>query len=208
MICIYVSGQHIDSYSEIMKKIPHVTMADIKNAQSGEDSSVNDGDEITVFGMIAGKSEITTKKGGKMAFLNIEDKFGSVETVVFSKLYDVIKPYLEQDGAVLVKGRIDINETQAKLIASEIIPAESVSAENIKPKGKLFVKFRLGKDFLIPRMMEILEKYRGKTPVVIYIEETKQKFRSGESSYITPSESLFAELKDLLGIDCVIYKEG
>ena len=107
-----------------------------------------------------------------------------------------------------MKGRIDINETQAKLIASEIIPAESVSAENIKPKGKLFVKFRLGKDFLIPRMMEILEKYRGKTPVVIYIEETKQKFRSGESSYITPSESLFAELKDLLGIDCVIYKEG
>ncbi len=208
MIGIYVSGHPIDSYSEIMKKIPHITMADIKNAQSGEDSSVKDGDEITVFGMIAGKSEITTKKGGKMAFLNIEDKFGSVETVVFSKLYDVIKPYLEQDGAVLVKGRIDINETQAKLIASEIIPAESVSAENIKPKGKLFIQFKLGKDFLIPQMMKILEKYRGKTPVVIYIEETRQKFRSSESSYITPSESLFEELKDLLGSDCVIYKEG
>lgn len=208
MIGIYVSGHPIDSYSEIMKKIPHVTMADIKNAQSGEDSSVKDGDEITVFGMIAGKSEITTKKGGEMAFLNIEDKFGSVETVVFSKLYDTIKPYLEHDGAVLVKGRIDINETQAKLIASEIIPAESVSAENIKPSGKLFVKFKLGKDFLIPQMTQILEKHRGKTPVVIYIEETQQKFRSSESSYITPSESLFAELKDLLGDDCIIYKEG
>ncbi len=208
MIGIYVSGHPIDSYAEIMKQIPHITVADIKNAQSGEDSAVKDGDEVTLFGMVAGKSEITTKKGGKMAFVNIEDKFGSVETVVFSKLYDIIKPYLETEGAVLVKGKIDINETQTKLVANEIIPAESISTENISPPGKLFVKFKLGKDFLIQQMMNILEKYKGKTPVIIYIEETKQKFRSAESSYITPSESLFAELKDLLGEDCIIYKES
>lgn len=208
MIGIYISGHPIDAYEDIMKQIPHVTAGDIINAQKGEESSVKDGDEVTLFGVIAGKSEITTKKGGKMAFLNIEDKFGSIETVVFSKLYDTAKQYLEEDGAVLVKGRADINETQAKLIASEIIPADSVAVDNIRPTGKLFVKFKLGKDFLIPQMMGVLGKYKGRTPVIIYIEETKQKFKSAESSYITPTENLFAELKYLLGEDCVIYKEG
>jgi hypothetical protein len=71
---------------------------------------------------------------------------------------------------------------------------------------KLFIKFGLGKDFLLPQMQEITAGYRGDTPIILYIEETGQKLSSNPENYVNPTEELMTKLKQLLGDDCVVLK--
>ena len=111
---------------------------------------------------------------------------------------------------LLIRGRIDINETQSKLIADDIERLENVKTEHLsqKPTGKLYLKFSLGKDFLIPYVKEYAKGFKGSNPIYLYIEETKQKFVADHNYYVNPSVELMTELKKILGDDCVVYKES
>ncbi len=210
MIGIYLSGHPLDDYKDAVEKIPHVTMADITLAtENPEESDVTDGSKITFIGILAAKTEKDTKSGGRMAFLNFEDRIGGIETVVFTRLFEKVKPILVADAPYCITGRLDINETQAKLIAEDIVPLESVNVSSMtKAAGnrKLFIKFGLGKDFLLPQMQEITAGYRGDTPIILYIEETGQKLSSNPENYVNPTEELLTKLKQLLGDDCVVLK--
>ncbi|MBR2472053.1 MAG: hypothetical protein IKB55_05155, partial [Clostridia bacterium] len=198
LIGIYISGHPLDEYKEFMEKIPHTTTADIMSAEP----TVNDGDYITLVGIINKRTDKITKSGSRMTFLNVEDLFSSIETVVFSKLFEKISSFAVEGAAICVRGRVDINENGAKLVADTIVPI----AEATPPMAtqKLFLKFKLGKDFLIQRASDIMAKYKGGVQVKIYIEESGQILVS--QSGVNPTHELMDELKTILGEDCVILK--
>ena len=164
--------------------------------------TVNDGDYITLVGIINKRTDKITKSGSRMTFLNVEDLFSSIETVVFSKLFEKINSFATEGAAICVRGRVDINENGAKLVADTIVPI--TEAEPPAASQKLFLKFKLGKDFLIQQAFDIMTKYTGNVQVKIYIEESGQRLAS--QTGVTASAELMAELKALLGEDCVILK--
>ncbi|MBR2973944.1 MAG: hypothetical protein IKC41_07040, partial [Clostridia bacterium] len=144
-----------------------------------------------------------TKSGSRMTFLNVEDLFSSIETVVFSKLFEKISGFAVEGAAIFVRGRVDINENGAKLVADTIAPLTEAAAP-APASQKLFLKFKLGKDFLIQQASDIMAKYIGSVQVKIYIEESGQILVS--QTGVTPTSELMDELKALLGEDCVILK--
>ncbi|MBR3576032.1 MAG: DUF655 domain-containing protein, partial [Clostridia bacterium] len=199
LIGIYISGHPLDEYKELIEKIPHTTTADIMSAEP----TVNDGDYITLVGIINKRTDKITKSGSRMTFLNVEDLFSSIETVVFSKLFEKISGFAVEGAAIFVRGRVDINENGAKLVADTIAPLTEAAAP-APASQKLFLKFKLGKDFLIQRSSDIMAKYIGNVQVKIYIEESGQILVS--QTGVTPTSELMDELKALLGEDCVILK--
>ncbi len=209
MIGIYLSGHPLDDYTDALEKIPHTTMADISLAiENPEEADVADGSKITFIGILSAKVEKDTKSGGRMAFLTFEDRFSGIETVVFSRLFEKIKPLLILESAYCITGKLDINENQAKLVAEDITPLESINVSSLaKPAAqKLYIKFKLGKDFLIPQMQEITARYKGTTPIILYIEESGAKLQANAENYVDASDKLLSELKNLLGEDCVVLK--
>ena len=209
MLGLYVSGHPLESYAELVNKIPHISCGDIALAQAEDaEATVKDGDRVTFIGILASRKDKVTKTGSTMTFLDIEDTFGSVETVVFSNLFAKTKHLLEENVPLVVRGRIDINEQEAKIIADDIDLLENInlSAPAAHSQGKLYIKFALGKDFLLPQVKEILKNYSGNTPVYIFIEETRQTFVADEEFSVNPTENLLSELKDFLGEDCIVLK--
>ncbi len=55
--------------------------------------------------MIAEKTVKYTKTNQMMAFLTVEDLFGTVEVVVFPRDYEKYRQYLEEDNKIFDKGK-------------------------------------------------------------------------------------------------------
>ena len=100
----------------------------------------------------------------------------------------------EEEDAKLV-----LNEAQ---LLSEAVKQKAAPQEN----RKLYIKFCLGKDYLLERVKPILAAHRGSVPVCIHIEETKSTAIAPNNLWIAPEENLLQTLKEMLGEGNVVLK--
>jgi len=81
------------------------------------------GKVVTVGGMIISLRKILTKKDQQeMAFVKISDLSGSIEVIIFPKIFQNGNRQISQDQVILVSGRLDNKEeTDLKVIADKIV---------------------------------------------------------------------------------------
>ncbi len=109
-----------------------------ETVMSESSTGVIDGQDVIVGGLITGKTVKSTKSNKLMAFLTIEDLYGSVEVLVFPNRYDEYREYMEEDRKVFVRGRVSVEEeSDSKLICDTIAPFEDISGLKInRYKGR------------------------------------------------------------------------
>ena len=130
---------------------------------------MREGAKETVGGMITAKTIKHTKTGKPMAFLTIEDLFGTVEVVVFPRDYEKNRGYLNEDSKVFVKGRVSEEDDNAsKLICESIIPFEQVNCE-------LWIQFPDIASYTAEEahLFELLKFSEGNDSVIIYCAKEK-----------------------------------
>ena len=103
---VYVSGHPLESYEEEWRKVISATTADFQVDPEVGYTKVRDGAREIIGGIIAEKTVKHTKTNQMMAFLTVEDLFGTVEVVVFPRDYEKYRQYLEEDNKIFVKGRV------------------------------------------------------------------------------------------------------
>ena len=65
----------------------------------------HDGKNVSLVGMLASIRTTVTKKGDRMAFVQLEDMQGQCEAVLFPEVYDKCKEDLQEERVVHVKGK-------------------------------------------------------------------------------------------------------
>ena len=83
-------------------------------------SRKDDGNNVSLAGIVTNVREITTKRKDTMAYLTLEDMKGVVSVIVFSDLYRNVFLPIRGEEPLLVKGKVDAGEDTVKIIASEI----------------------------------------------------------------------------------------
>jgi len=118
----YISGHPLHKYEEELKVFAtHSTDAL---------SEVADNKVVGVGGIVMSVKTNIDKKGGRMAFVNIEDFTGSVEVIVFSPLFGRREPILQPDAMIIVRGRTSTREGEkAKIIASDLTLLSAAAKE-------------------------------------------------------------------------------
>ncbi|MCF0135345.1 MAG: DNA polymerase III subunit alpha [Lachnospiraceae bacterium] len=102
---------------------------DDDDAAALEAPKLEDGREVIVGGLVAAKTIKSTKTNKLMAFLTIEDLYGTVEVLVFPNRYEEYKELMEEDRKIFVRGRVSAEEeSDSKLICDVIAPFEDTSA--------------------------------------------------------------------------------
>jgi DNA polymerase-3 subunit alpha len=109
---IYLSGHPLDSWVEKFRVNGIVPLAELE-----EEGEIK---EVLIGGIAADWREQTTRKGLAMATFRLEDLTGSVEIVVFPKLYEKVAPGYTPDQVVVVKGRFQEEERGKKVLASQL----------------------------------------------------------------------------------------
>jgi len=125
--------------------------------------------EVTLGGVISREKLVNTKKNNsKMAFVTLQDDTGTIDCIVFPKLYAENPDFWHEDSALLVKGRIDNREEKLQLVV------ESCSTIDTKRSPKhlnheIYLKSGTPKE-VMQRISDLLKKNPGDHTIVVAIE--------------------------------------
>ena len=87
---------------------------------SGEIGDTMEGEKVTVAGEICAIRPYLTRAGKEMGFLSLEDLQGTVELVLFPRLWGKISSDIELNQIVVVEGRVDGNRGEPKLLVDAV----------------------------------------------------------------------------------------
>lgn len=192
---VYISGHPLEEYEELWKRNISATTADFQPDEETGHTKVHDGAKEIIGGMIVDRTIKATKTNQMMAFLTIEDLFGTAEVVVFPRDYEKNREYLEIDQKVFVKGRVsEEDEKASKLICEKIIPFE-------KTKKELWIQFANKKDYLENEQIVYgyLADSEGDDEVVIYCAEERAVKRLPKNKNIQINGQVLSRLMNHYG---------
>ena len=168
---IYVSGHPMDAYESMWRKNITATTADFLVDEETDRAVVTDGEMVTVGGMVAGKTVKTTRTGQMMAFVTLEDMLGSVEVLVFPKIYESRREIFSQDEKLFIQGRVSLgDEPVGKLVCERVIPFREVPRE-LWLQYEDLEHYRAGESALF----DLLKEKEGRDTVIIYLKKEKAR---------------------------------
>jgi DNA polymerase-3 subunit alpha len=85
-------------------------------------AELEDGAPACLGGLVAACKPYVDKKGETMAFLSLEDMYGTAEVIVFPDLYRASAGLLQGEEPLIVWGRVSKDEKAAKLVAERLTP--------------------------------------------------------------------------------------
>ncbi|MBD5521293.1 MAG: DNA polymerase III subunit alpha [Lachnospiraceae bacterium] len=192
---VYVSGHPLEEYQEIWNKnITHKTTDFLLDEETNA-TLVQDGQSVTIGGIITDKRLKYTKNEKVMAFIQIEDLLGTVEVIVFPRDYEKNSDKLIEDKKVFVKGRVSAeDEKDAKLICERITAFDEI------PK-KLWIKFPTKEEFeeKETELLNALHDSEGRDSVVIYVENPKAMKTLPPNQNVNADGALLGKLEALYG---------
>ena len=164
----------------------------------GEENTLSlEGKFVTMAGIINNKKELTTKKRDLMAFASLEDMYGNIEMVIFPNTYRQYREIIEDDNVVIAKGRLQTDESDVKLLASEFIDLEK---SNLKT---LYLKMKYNE---YNDIKGIIMSNSGHNPVKIYFEDKKKLVSLDSRLWFNINENSIGELEARLGKENVKTK--
>ncbi|MBQ9156538.1 MAG: DNA polymerase III subunit alpha [Eubacterium sp.] len=199
---IYVSGHPLMDYEASMKKQVTAKSTDFEPDEDTGRSLVRDGQHVTVGGLVSDITVKLTKTNQNMAFVTIEDMYGTLEILVFPKIYQQCRDKLAVDKAVYVTGRATVSEESGKLIADRLIPMDEVGREFWIRMDNLDTFHRKQED-----LYSIIRAYPGKQSIVIFLNDSKQYKRLPSYQNILGDEESLASLKQCFGEKNIAVKE-
>ena len=136
MLGIYVSGHPLEKIRDQI--ISSTNISSLKMKEIDEQNSINenedvsdmrindklkyvDGQEVKIAGLITSVKKKYTKNNKIMAFVTIEDLYGSAEIIIFEPTYLKCQDLLVEENIVMIDGRLSIREDDnTKIVAREI----------------------------------------------------------------------------------------
>lgn len=112
LLGLYISGHPLDKFSKQLSK-NQTNLIKVKKESL-------EGLTTVVAGIVEECKPILTKKGDKMAFVRLSDFSGSLEVVVFPKVYTEFADLLEEEKCIMIKGKISKRNDETSLLAEKI----------------------------------------------------------------------------------------
>lgn len=200
---VYVTGHPLSGYEHELKKFSFST-AKLINKDIDEDGNevytdVSDGLSVEFGCMITATKNLTTKQGQNMCILTVEDLYGGLECAVFPKVYQRVKNFIELDGVVKIKGKLQIRDGRdASVIVEDVSTFNAVQTEVKKEptekKKRDYLKITTDSDEVIEEIKEILSGYPGDIPV--YVVKNGQAYKMTQN--VRKCNGLIVELIGIL----------
>ncbi|MDQ2992451.1 MAG: DNA polymerase III subunit alpha, partial [Candidatus Eremiobacteraeota bacterium] len=196
---IFVSGHPLAEVQESLVRSGATLVKDLRN--------VDDDDAVTIAGLVTSVRRTMTKSGTQILIAQLEDTTGSVDVIVFAKLYPQVQALFEVDRILVVKGRARRRERPGSTPGEETPLEQSVSANEVSayvPSAHVDVPLRprgwhvtVAKRDQVDRLAALLDEWPGDVPVVMHAGTKWQQMARSISS----DPCVRAELTRIVGND-------
>ena len=194
VIGLYVSGHPLEEYQNMWKKNITRTSLDFQLNDEDETAVADNAREI-IGGIISEVTVKVTKQNSVMAFVTIEDLYGTVEALVFPKLYEKYRQIIAEDNKVFITGRVTSGgEENAKIICETITLFSDKSSE-------LWIRFENKEEYeeKYPQLLENIKLSNGKDKIVIYLNQEKAKKILPASCNVNADQQFLQKMQALFG---------
>lgn len=215
---MYLSGHPISEYDDYINAVKADKIGEIIRP---EQSIYKDRQQVCVVCIVSKVKNQTTKNNQMMAFVQVEDRYGSIEVIVFPDAYSKYGGLLGRSNTVEIHGTISLKEDEEpKIICNQVLkipddrkPRKNVvnrepenhSKENIKNKPpKLFIRIDNLNTELYKKAVRVLNIFEGGTPVVFYLTDTQKRLIAPNTMWVSLNDVMIEELKYQLGNDNVV----
>lgn len=202
---VYLSGHPLQRYDAFCQAVKLVPISDITEGE--EDSEVTrDGAKVSIMALTSSIKLHRTKSGDTMAFTVCEDMRGEIEVIVFSNLYAVCRPLLQDKTPIVINGRISTKEDETpKLVAESILSADEFQKAMVT--NPLYIRLRTTDQEAISKCKRLAcANSGGDTPLNFYFSDVGQGLRLKDASHIRFSPELLEEFQKIAGEDNVAFK--
>ena len=192
---IYLSGHPLEEYEEKWRKNISAVTADFILDEETNAVKIKDNQSVVIGGIITEKTIKYTKQNKAMAFITIEDLFGTVEVIIFPRDYEKYSRYLNEDEKVFVAGHANVEEDKnGKLICEKIYSFDDT-------KRELWLQFATKEAFeeKEKELYSLLYGSDGNDEIVIYIASPRAMKRLGQNHNIHINPELVGNLTEFLG---------
>ena len=192
---IYLSGHPLEEYEEKWRKNISAVTADFMLDEETNAVKIKDNQSVVIGGIITEKTIKYTKQNKAMAFITVEDLFGTVEVIIFPRDYEKYSRYLNEDEKVFVAGHANVEEDKnGKLICEKIYSFDDT-------KRELWLQFAT-KESYEEKEKELYSRLYGSDgndEIVIYIASPRAMKRLGQNYNIHINPEIVGNLTEFLG---------
>ena len=198
MLGLYVSDHPLLGVEHLLRAATDMPISQISDDGVGHDQVVS------VGGLITQVQRKVSRQGTAWAIVTVEDLEGAIDVMFFAKYYEQHSMSLVEDRIVVIRGRVDKREEEVKMMALDLSMPDISAA----PTGPLIISMETARCTapVVDRIKEILRSHPGKREVHLKLDDGKKSMvlKIGDELRVTASPSLSADLKTILGPDCLV----
>ena len=162
----YITGHPLAKFARDLKDFSTVNTETV--------SEVEPGTEISIGGIVSTLKHLKTKKGDRMAVIQLEDLTGSIEAVIFPEPFQRCQNLLKADASLLVKGVLDVEDSgNRKVLVNEIQSLEGLR-ERMAEFVTIHVNLKGIDETAATRLQTVLGGHPGDASVIFQLEHPKQ----------------------------------
>jgi DNA polymerase III subunit alpha len=196
-------------------------LAHLSDTQAVEVTSALQDTEVRVAGLVREVRRVVTRKGQIMAYAQLEDLTGTVDVVLFPRIFEQTRLLFEPDKVLVVQGRVDARagSTRATGAAQASIDPEleqeveeaSIVAEmawlwddpECQPKAKrqlVHVRIPNSDEGLAEQLEAVFARHPGTDEVVLHVVVGSREVTVHADRYhVLAGPALAAEIDELVG---------
>lgn len=225
MLGVYISEHPLKEYETQIEKMVTVTAQDLAEVLDSEESGeahsfVHDGMQAVMAGIITAKKNLITKNNKMMAFVDLEDLYGTVEVVVFPNIFERFGGLIAEDAIVSISGSINFKEGEVpKLLAERIVDLKSLREAGgdavmdngssnkqesalqpaAEPEGIVKIKLPSGNQrAILEQIRTAMQQHKGRYQAIIYLPEGGS-FRTEENLWVNPDPIFRSKVMAIVG---------
>ena len=217
MAGMYLSGHPMDAYAAFAEKIRADRISDIL---AMEEDRYHDRSGVKLVATVTKNKTQVTKNNKMMAFVDIEDRYGACEMIVFPNVLEECRQALYVGSVIEIDGILSCKEDEEPRVLADRVtalpPADQL--QTVAPQArrqqpsvregeqKLYLKVSSLESRPYRKAKNILEIFRGNTKVIFYLSDTRSQVLAPRSLWASLNDTMLEELRYQLGEENVKIK--
>lgn len=217
----YITGHPLNRYREKFTELSIIPTHELLEMEEKRD--------VNIGGLVRDLKQIQTKnKGDLMAYITIEDLYGTIEVIVFPDVYRESQNIITQDTPIIISGNTDKTDKGLKVIAKRIF---SIDENNLNKelrtdgnpqnrnnrrdngtssgpqklsasqyKSLVLTMHNTAGPETLPKLNEVFSRYTGDCPVYLKIVSPQNwETLLKTERHVSPSKEFISEMENILG---------
>ncbi len=191
----YVSGHPLDKFAGRLKDLGVTELGALEGLRNEEN--------VMIAGIIVQSRPMRSKKGARWAIYTLQDRTGVVDVLAFPESFAKLENTLKAGRALLVKGRIVVEEVGTRVVVTDARALEDMTQA---PANILRVRVDLGAVGIeiVDRLQELFSKRPGRCRVEFELVNRAGETARFEADNRVQADGQLAEaVREICGPDAV-----